>query len=163
VIVIYENNELYSAASAAGCMFYSVSRVEAERQLIEAGIDAECLDSPVDGVTWRSTLTSAMVNEIAALDAAIGMMAQVEDVADLRERLDILHDRQTDLNRQMRQTDIRQEIARCENILWQQELPQLMHAVGKRADEYQCVLILKRTSPTAKRIEALRAEWESLI
>ena len=161
MIVTYENNGLYSAASAAGCMFYSVSRIEAERQLIEAGIDAECLDSPVDGVTWRSTLTSAMVNEIAALDAAIGIMASVEDVSDLRERLDILHDRQTDLSVQVRAADIRTEIARAEAEM-DRQLPIMRKIMGAKAEDWE-VRMMVNHGPLGKRLQALLSEMRESI
>lgn len=84
--IIYHNAGLYSACTSAGVLFYGLSRADAEQRLAEAGVDAAALDSPVDGLTWRSTLTAAFASELESIDGRLDQVATTDDVSDLRER-----------------------------------------------------------------------------
>lgn len=103
MITTFEIAGRFSAATSAGLMFYSLSRAEAERRLIESGFPPSLLDSTVDGLTWRSVLTSAVALEIETLTEEIEGLAGASDeaVASLNQRLDKVHRNQRRLMRQL--------------------------------------------------------------
>src|SRR5262245_43845888 len=113
-LVIHENAGRYFAASSAGVLFYGLKYEAAAIALADAGFPIALLDTPVDGLTWRSTLTSAFANEIHALNDQVATLAQSTDVEGVRQKQADLEAGMVLLNRQLRVEGIRTEIARCE-------------------------------------------------
>jgi hypothetical protein len=160
-LVVYENAGRYSAASIAGVQFYNLSYEAAAVALMDAGFSIGLLESPVDGLTWRSTLTSAFANEIQALNEQVAGLAPSFDVDELRDKQADLEAGMVLLNRQLRAEGIRTEIARCEAEM-DRQLPLTMQLMGPRAKEWEARLIVSG-GPWGKRLEALHAEWRQLL
>jgi hypothetical protein len=159
MIVVYENAGRYSAASSAGVLFYNLRYEAAAITLADAGFPIALLESPVDGLTWRSTLTAAFANEIQALNQQVAALAPSSDVDDVRERQDALAGQLDHLQRAIRLADLRTEIARAEAEL-DRQLP-LMRQLMPRSPNWE-VNAMVAHGPAAKRLASLVAEWRSL-
>lgn len=105
-ITIYENAGLFSGATSSGVLFYNLPRPQAEQRLRDSRFDPACLDTPVSGVEWRSTLTAAFASEIETLTEEIeGLAGASEDaVSALNSRLDKVNRNQRRLMRQLAAT-----------------------------------------------------------
>ena len=161
MIVTYENNGTYSAATAAGVLFYSVSRVEAERVLANAGIDPAALDTPADAVTWRSTLTQAFASELEAINLVLDTLAPSDDVAEIRDKQAELQSHVVELNKQLAIEAIRIEIMRCEAEM-DRQLPLMRQLLGARSEEWEARVVVNH-GPLGKRLQALLAEMRELM
>ena len=91
-VVLYNHAGRFSCCTSAGVLFYSVDRKSAEQHLAEAGVDASVLNSPVDGITWRSCLTQAFASEILSLSDQIESLPQTADVEAVRSKQEIIED-----------------------------------------------------------------------
>lgn len=155
---VYENAGRYSAASSAGVLFYSLPRAEAARRLSEAGFPESLLDSPVDGLTWRSTLTAAFAAEIEGLTAAVDALPQTVDVDDIRSRQSDLQQHvdtlQAEVAEDRRRASTRAEVARLEAELASKFAP-LRAALPRHTDAE--VNALLNNGDLASRIRKLRA------
>jgi hypothetical protein len=123
MITVYENAGLYSAATAAGILFYALPRPEAERRLIESGFPPSLLDSPVDGLTWRSVLTSAFASEIESISTEVESLAGASEdaVANLTQRLEVVRKGQRRLRRQLSATGAAVSVERQSRLARERE------------------------------------------
>lgn len=159
-LVVFENAGRYSAASSAGVLFYNLPYEAAAIALNDAGFPIGLLEKPVDGLTWRSTLTSAFANEIASLNDAITTLAPSSDVEAVQAKQAELEAGMVALNRQLQIEGIRTEIARAEAEL-DRQLPLTMQLLGPRAQEWEAKIMVAN-GPVAKRLAALWAELRAL-
>ncbi|HMO86475.1 MAG TPA: hypothetical protein PKC18_16310 [Lacipirellulaceae bacterium] len=161
MIVVHENAGRYSAATAAGVLFYGLSYEAAALALIDAGFPAAALDAPADDVTWRSTLTAAFAAEIEQLNGRIETLAPSTAVDDIRERQDMLHMQMQQLHRSLRLESLRIEIARCEAQL-DRQFPAVKALMPANAADWEVRQMIE-IGPLGKRLQALWAEYEELM
>ncbi len=161
MIPTFENAGRHSAASAGGVLFYNLPRAAAERRLRDAGFDPAILDTPVDGLTWRSTLTAAFAAEIEGLTAAVDALPAeaAAQVAAINGRLDTLAAQQGELAAEVaedrRRAGTRAEVARLEAEL-QAKFGPLRAALPRHSDAE--VNALLNNSDLAQRIRKLRSQ-----
>jgi len=160
MIVTYEHGGRYSAATAAGVAFYSVSRIEAERALTNMGIDPAALDSPADALTWRATLTAAFASELEGINSVLATLCPSDEVAEIREKQAELQGHVAALNRQLAIEAVRIEIMRCEAEM-DRQLPIIRQLLGARSEEWEARAMVNH-GPLGKRLAALLAEMREL-
>jgi len=160
VIVTYQQNELYSAATAAGVLFYNLPLSAARVAIIDAGFDASALDTPADAVTWRSTLTAAFASELEAINIVLDTLAPSDDVAEIRDKQAELQGHVVALNRQLCIEAVRIEIMRCEAEM-DRQVPIMRQMMGPKAEDWE-VRAMVNHGPLGKRLQALLAEMREL-
>lgn len=161
MIVTYQHGGRYSAATAAGVAFYAVSRIEAERALENMGIDPAALDSPVDPLTWRSTLMAAFASELEAINSLLDTLAPSADVAEIQAKQAELQGQLVELNRQLCIEAVRIEIMRCEAEM-DRQLPIMRQLMGAKAEDWEVRAMIQH-GPLGKRLAALLSEMRGLM
>lgn len=159
--IIYHHAGLYSACTSAGVLFYGLSRADAEQRLAEAGVDAAILDSPCDGLTWRSTLTAAFASELESIDSRLDHVATTEDVESVRQRQQAISASIGMLSASIKEEKRRRELADGEAELNRRaEAMFAQWPASFRTDPAYVALVWSslRNSPLGKRIQELRQQ-----
>jgi len=135
-LIIYQNGDAYSAATQAGVAFYNFNLPAAQVWLIENGFDVGLLDSPVDGLTWRSTLTAAFASEIEGINETLADLAPSSDVEAVRSKAETIAANLADLSASVAaEQNRRKEIAELQRAL-RLMFPTIKAALpGKPSDE----------------------------
>lgn len=158
-LVVYKSGDLYSAATQAGVAFYNYSLPAAQVWLIENGFDAGLLDSPVDGLTWRSTLTAAFASELESIDLRLDQVASTEDVEDLKAKQLAISASIDTLSSEIREEKRVRELAQLEAQYARAVETMFSQWPARYRNEPRYVALVHstlRNSPLGRRIQELR-------